>query len=143
MGTRGPIAGEVARMAEQEERHLETFDRLIVERGVRPTLLLPLWNAAGYALGVASALAGPKVAMAVTAAVETEIDRHYQEQRDQLAADGGDPELEQLVAEFQEDELEHRDAAIAHGAEQAPAWPLLSAVIRVGCRVAIRASERL
>lgn len=141
MGTRGPIAGEIARMAEQEQRHLETFDRLIVERGVRPTLLMPFWHAAGYALGVASALAGPKVAMAVTAAVETEIDRHYQAQRDTL--DGDDPELEALVAEFQQDELEHKDTAMAHGATEAPAWPLLSAVIGLGCRVAIRASERV
>lgn len=141
MGTRGPIAGEIMRMAEQEKRHLATFDRLIVERAVRPTLLMPLWHAAGYALGVASALAGPKVAMAVTAAVETEIDRHYQQQRDLLA--GEDPELEGLVAEFQQDELEHKDTAMAHGADQAPAWPLLSSIIRTGCRAAIRASERL
>lgn len=141
MGTRGPIAGEIVRMADQEQRHLDTFDRLIVERGVRPTLLMPAWHAAGYMLGVVSALAGPRVAMAVTAAVETEIDRHYQEQRDLL--DGEDPELEGLVAEFQADEVEHRETAFAHGAGEAPAWPLLSAVIRAGCRAAIRVSERL
>ncbi|MFN3370620.1 MAG: demethoxyubiquinone hydroxylase family protein [Sphingomonadaceae bacterium] len=141
MGTRHPAAAEIARMAAQEERHLEAFDRLIVERRVRPTLLMPLWHAAGFALGAASALVGPKAAMAVTAAVETEIDRHYAEQRDRLAGD--DPELEAMIADFQADELEHRDTAIEHGAEQAPAYPLMAALIRAGCRLAIRVSERI
>ncbi|MGL6042429.1 MAG: demethoxyubiquinone hydroxylase family protein, partial [Sandaracinobacteroides sp.] len=135
MGTRHSFSGEISRMAAQEERHLKSFDRLIVERRVRPTLLLPLWHMAGFALGAASALAGPKMAMAVTAAVETEIDRHYQEQREQL--DGDDPELEGLITDFQADEVEHRELAVAHGAEQTPGYPLMSALIRAGCRAAI------
>ncbi|MFQ3665798.1 MAG: demethoxyubiquinone hydroxylase family protein [Sphingomonadaceae bacterium] len=141
MGERSPVSGDIARMAAQEERHLKAFDTLLVRRGVRPTLLHPLWHVAGYALGVASALAGPKTAMAVTAAVETEIDRHYQQQRDQLA--GSDPELEALIADFQADEVEHRDEAIRHGAHDAPLYPLLERVIRAGCRTAIRLSERI
>ncbi|WP_207790720.1 demethoxyubiquinone hydroxylase family protein [Thermaurantiacus tibetensis] len=141
MGDRAAVSGEIARMANQEQRHLAAFDALLVRRRVRPTLLHPLWHIAGYALGVASALAGPKTAMAVTAAVETEIDRHYQSQRDQLA--GADPELESLIADFQADEVEHRDEAVAHGAEEVPFYPLLSAAIRAGCRIAIRLSERI
>ena len=141
MGTRGPVAGEIARMASQEDRHLKAFDRMIAERGVRPTLLMPVWHAAGFALGAVSALVGPKAAMAVTAAVETEIDRHYQAQRDLL--DGSDPELEGMIAEFQAEEVEHRETAVAHGAEQAVAYPLMSAVIRAGCRAAIRVAEKI
>lgn len=141
MGTRHAFAGEIARMATQEERHLHTFDRLLVERRVRPTLLMPLWHVAGFALGAASALAGPKAAMAVTAAVETEIDRHYQAQREQLS--GEDPELEGLIAEFQADEVEHRETAQAHGAEDVVAYPIMSAIIRAGCRAAIRVSEKI
>lgn len=142
MGTRHPSASEIARMAAQEDRHLKAFDRLIVERRVRPTLLMPLWHVAGFALGAASALVGPKAAMAVTAAVETEIDRHYAAQREALAG-GSDPELAGLVEEFQAEEVEHRDSAIAHGAEGAPGYPLMSAIIRAGCRAAIRAAERV
>lgn len=141
MGTRHPYSGEIARMEAQEDVHLKAFDQLVTERGVRPTLLMPLWHVAGFALGAASALAGPKAAMAVTAAVETEIDRHYQAQREALSGD--DPELEGLIEKFQAEEVEHRDSAIAHGAEQAPAYPLLSALVRAGCRVAIRAAERV
>ncbi len=141
MGDRSPVAGEIRRMAAQEQAHLSAFDRLLVERGVRPTLLHPLWHVAGYALGVASALAGPKAAMALTAAVETEIDRHYGEQL--AALDGDDPELEALIAEFRTDEVAHRDSAVAHGAEEVPAYPLLRRLIQAGCRAAIRLSERI
>ena len=141
LGNRHPIAREIARMAEQEQRHLATFDRLVAERGVRPTALQPLWHVAGFALGAATALMGPRAAMACTVAVETEIDRHYSDQREALGDD--DPELKRHVEDFQADELDHRDTAIAHQAEQTPFYPLLSAGIRAACRLAIAASKRL
>ena len=47
------------------------------------------------------------------------------------------------VLRQREDEREHRDAALAAGAERAPAYPLLSGLIRLGCRAAIRISERV
>ena len=141
MGDRAPHAGEIAHMAEQEAVHRAKFDALIARRGVRPTALQPVWNVAGFALGAATALIGPKAAMACTAAIETEIDRHYTEQLDELGDE--DPELAGMIREFRDDERAHKDAAIAAGAEQAPAYPLLSGAIRLGCRLAIRLSERI
>ncbi|MAC59920.1 MAG: demethoxyubiquinone hydroxylase family protein [Novosphingobium sp.] len=141
MGTRAPHATEVAGMARQEEDHRARFDAMIAERGVRPTLLQPVWSVAGYALGAATALMGPEAAMACTAAIETEIDRHYTEQLEELGED--DPELSEVVREFRDDEREHRDAALAAGAEKAPAYPLLFNAIRLGCRAAIKLSERI
>jgi ubiquinone biosynthesis monooxygenase Coq7 len=143
MGTRGPHSEEIAGMARQEEGHRERFDALMAERGVRPTALRPFWTVAGYALGAGTALIGPEAAMACTAAVETEIDKHYSDQLDRLAEDNSDPELAAMIEEFREDEREHRDAALAAGAEKAPAYPLLSGAIRLGCRVAIRMAERI
>ena len=141
MGDRAPLSGEIRHMAEQEAVHRAKFDALIAARGVRPTVLQPLWNVAGFALGAATALAGPKAAMACTAAIETEIERHYSSQLDELGED--DPELAGMIAEFRDDELAHRDAALAHGAEQAVAYPLLSGALRLGCRLAIRLAERI
>jgi ubiquinone biosynthesis monooxygenase Coq7 len=141
MGDRAPHAGEVAQMAAQEAAHREKFDALIAQRGVRPTALQPVWAAAGYALGAATALLGPEAAMACTAAIEEEIDRHYSRQLDELG--DSDPELSGLIADFREDERGHRDAALAAGAERAPAYPLLAGAIRLGCRFAIRLSERV
>ena len=142
MGSRHPYAREIARMAAQEKRHLDRFDAMVAERRVRPTLLQPLWHLGGFALGAATALLGPRAAMACTAAVETEIDRHYSEQRDALAG-GSDPELAEAVAEFQADELEHRDTALAHKAEELPGYPLLAGGIRALCRVAIAVAKRV
>lgn len=141
MGDRAPHAQEIAAMASQEAEHRRTFDALIAERGVRPTALQPLWSVAGFALGAATALIGPKAAMACTAAIETEIDRHYTEQLEELGED--DPELGALIGKFRDEEREHRDAALAAGAEEAPAYPLLFGAIRLGCRMAIRLSERI
>jgi len=141
MGHRSPLAREIAGMALQEERHRQFFDKLIVERGVRPTLFQPFWDVAGFALGAVTATIGPEAAMACTAAVETEIDKHYADQLVELGTD--EPELREAIAEFQAEELEHRDTALASGAEDAPAYPLLSAVIRLGCRVAIATAKRI
>jgi ubiquinone biosynthesis monooxygenase Coq7 len=141
LGDRHPAARDIAHMAEQEERHRAFFDALVAKRGVRPTALQPLWNVAGFALGAGTALLGPQAAMACTAAIETEIDRHYSEQIDQLA--DHDPELSTAVADFRAEELEHKATAIASGAESAPAYPLLSAAIRAGCRAAIALSKRV
>jgi ubiquinone biosynthesis monooxygenase Coq7 len=136
-----PAAHQVARMAAQEQRHLDRFNALMSQRRVRPTALQPFWHVAGFALGAATALIGEKAAMACTDAIETEIDRHYGEQLDALG--DGDAELSADIAEFRAEELEHRDTARAHGAQEAPGYPILSAAIRAGCRVAIELSKRI
>lgn len=141
MGEQGPYGRAIARMAGQEERHRVRFDAMMIRRGVRPTLLQPVWEAAGFALGAATALMGPRAAMACTAAVEAEITRHYGEQLDALG--DSDPELGATIAEFRAEEREHHDTAIAAGAEETPGYPLLSAAIQLGCRVAIGLSKRI
>lgn len=131
----------ISRMAAQEQRHLQRFDRLIAERRVRPTLLQPLWNVAGFALGAATALMSEEAALACTDAIETEIDRHYAGQLADLG--DSDPELSADIREFQAEEVEHRDAARRAGATNAAGYPLLTATIRAGCKVAIELSKRI
>ena len=133
-------AHAIRKMAQQEERHLKIFDRLVNERRVRPTALEPVWRLAGFALGAATALMGEKAAMACTAAVEEVIDEHYAAQIDRI---GGDVELKKTVADFRNDEIAHRDEAMMHGAEDAPGYRVLSEAIKTGCRLAIRLSERI
>ncbi len=140
---RSPAAAAIREMAAQEREHLAAFERLLAERGVRPTALSPLWRAAGFALGAATALAGPRAAMACTVAVEEEIDAHYARQIEALEADDDDGELAATIAGFRADERAHRDAARAHGAADGPAWAPFGALIRTGCRAAIWLSERI
>ena len=141
IGQNRPAGRVIARMARQEQRHLERFDALMAERGVRPTALQPVWRVAGFALGAATALMSERAAMACTDAVETEIDRHYQRQLEELG--DSDPELAADIAEFRAEELEHRDTAREHGATETIGYPLLTAAIRAGCRLAIGLSKRI
>ena len=136
-----PEAKLIARMAAQEERHLKRFNEMMSERRVRPTALQPIWNVAGFALGAATALMSEQAALACTDAVETEIDKHYRGQLAELGED--DPEFSADIEEFRAEELEHRDTARAAGAANAAGYPLLTAAIRAGCRVAIELSKRI
>ena len=133
-------------MAAAEHKHLDTFKTMIGNRHVRPTALLPFWHLAGFALGAGTALLGEKAAMACTAAIEDVIDQHYGAQEAELASGTpgmDDPELGSIVTTFRAEEVIHRDTAIAHGAEQAPGYRLLSGAIKAGCRFAIAISEKV
>ena len=134
-------AGAIAEMEAGEEEHLKTFDRLLAEKNIRPTLLAPLWNAAGFGLGAATALMGEKAAMACTAAVEDVIEKHYGAQAEALRED--EPELAATIDQFREDELGHKHTAETAGAQDAPGYTLLSGVIRAGCRAAIKIAEKI
>jgi ubiquinone biosynthesis monooxygenase Coq7 len=136
------IVGQLKEMAGQEQDHLDAFDKMLMAGGVRPTVLSPVWNAAGFALGVGTALLGEKAAHACTEAVESVIEEHYGDQVAELT-EAGETELAARMAKFQEEEVAHKDLATAEGAAQAPAYPLLSAAIRAGCRLAIRISEKI
>ena len=138
---RGPRGDVLRHMRDQEQAHLTTFNTLAADRRVRPTALLPLWHLAGFALGAATAVLGERAAMACTVAVEEVIDAHYTDQIERLAET--EAPLRETLEKFRAEEREHRDTALAHGAEQAPGYRLLSAAIRMGCRVAIRLSERV
>jgi ubiquinone biosynthesis monooxygenase Coq7 len=134
----GPM---IEHMQAQEQVHLDTFSRLIGERRVRPTALLPIWHVAGFALGAATALLGHRGAMACTVAVEEAIDEHYRAQEEALGED--EAELKAHIQKFRAEELEHRDIGLENEAELAPAYRLLSAAIKAGCKAAIRISERV
>lgn len=137
-GVHGPT---IEHMKQQEQVHLDTFSRLIGERRVRPTALLPFWHVAGFALGAATALLGPRAAMACTVAVEEAIDEHYAAQA--AALPEHEAPLRDTIERFRAEELEHRDIGLANEAELAPAYRLLSAAIKAGCKVAIKVSERV
>ena len=132
---------KIAAMARAEREHNKVFDRLLIERRVRPTVLSPLWSLAGFGLGAVTALMGDKAAMACTVAIEETIDEHYASQAAQLGDD--EAELRGTVEKFRADELAHRDEALASGAEQAPAYTALTAAIKAGSRLAIWLSTRI
>ena len=140
---RGPAGESLRAMKAKEEAHRDELARLIAERGVRPTVLSPIWDVAGFALGATTALLGPKAAMAATVAIEEVIEEHYRAQETALAATGVEPELTALVAKFGADETAHKDEALAQGAREALGYELLTGTIKAGARFAIWLSTRI
>lgn len=131
----------LAEMEAGEQDHLKTFDRLLGERGVRPTLLAPVWRVAGFSLGAITALMGERAAHACTEAVEEVIEQHYAGQSAALA--GIDAELKHIVDRFRDDEIAHMETAVEQGARDAPGYALLSTAIKLGCRAAIAISKKV
>lgn len=141
-GTRlDALGGDFARMEGEEQAHLDAFETLMRDNDVRPTVMTPVWRLAALTLGAGTALLGEKAAHACTEAVESVIGEHYAAQVRELGPT--DPELAQTLSRFRDDELGHHDHAVENGARQAPAYPLLSAVIKAGCRAAIKISEKI
>lgn len=136
-----PVGPTIQHMKDQEEEHLDTFNRLLVENDTRPTALLPLWNVMGYGLGVASALMGEKAAMACTIAVEEVIGEHYAKQADTL--DKNHKELKSTLEKFRDDELDHLEIGVEHEGETAPGYEIMKTIVQFGCRTAIKISEKI
>ena len=140
-GKNSKIGKTIEHMADQEQEHIEKFNELLIEKRVRPTALLPLWNVAGFALGAGTALIGEKAAMACTVAVEKVIGEHYREQQELLEDD--EKELRKTIAKFENDELEHHDIGLKHGAEKAPGYKVMTKIIEIGCKTAIAISKKI
>ena len=140
-GKNSKIGKTIQHMADQEQEHIEKFNELIVEKRVRPTALLPLWNVAGFALGAGTALMGEKAAMACTVAVEKVIGEHYRDQQDLLEDD--EKELKKTIAKFEKDELEHHNIGLEHDAEKAPGYKVMTKIIELGCKTAIAISKKI
>jgi len=140
-GGRQEIDAQLEHMEAQEARHLARFDTLLTQSRVRPTLLAPVWRAAAFALGAGTALLGERSAHACTDAVESVIEAHYADQIAELQ--DRDPTLAAELSGFRDDELAHRQEAVDAGAREAMGGALLAAVIKAGCRAAIKISERL
>lgn len=135
------LSEQFSHMQGEEQVHLDAFESLLRERNVRPTALTPVWRLAALGIGVGTALLGEKAAHACTEAVEEVIADHYAEQIAELET--SDPALAQRLVQFREDEIGHHDRAVDQGAREATGYPLLSALIKTGCRVAIKISEKL
>lgn len=139
-----PYRIKIEEMGKQEEEHLRQCEDLMRQHGVRPSALLPLWQALGFSLGALTALLGRKSAMACTIGVEETIETHYQKQIAWLKRVCGD-DASELIAQlntFLADEVAHKEQAQAYKGAQAPFFPLLKTCVQWGCRTAIQIAER-
>ena len=131
----------IEEMKVHEKEHCEFFEKEIKKRNIKPTKLLPLWDLLGVTLGFGSTLLGKKAAMLCTASVEEVIDKHYQNQIDQL--DKSEKELKNRIIKFRQDELHHKDIAYEKGATKKGCYSILDKVIKTGSKIAINISEKI
>ena len=131
----------ILEMREHEKEHCEFFESEIKKREIKPTKFLPLWDLLGVGLGFGTTLLGKKAAMLCTASVEEVIDKHYQDQIDQLQED--EKELKKKIIKFREDEIHHKDIAYEEGASKKGIYSILDKVIKTGSKIAIRISEKI
>ncbi len=136
-----PVGPTIQHMKDQEQEHLDTFNKLLYENDTRPTALLPLWNVMGFGLGVASAVMGEKAAMACTIAVEEVIGEHYAKQAETLNDDH--KKLKSTLMKFRDDELDHLEIGVEHDGENAPGYEIMKSIVQLGCRTAIKISEKI
>ena len=135
------VGPTIQHMKDQEQEHLDTFNKLLVENNTRPTALLPIWNVMGFGLGMASALMGEKAAMACTIAVEEVIGEHYAKQAEALDEDRS--ELKATLIKFRDEELDHLETGVEYEGRQAPGYEIMKTIIQFGCRTAIKISEKI
>ena len=131
----------IEEMKVHEKEHCNFFEKEIKKRNITPTKLLPLWDLLGVGLGFGSTLLGRKAAMLCTASVEEVIDKHYQNQINQL--DSSEKELKKKIIKFRDDELHHKDIAYEKGATKKGFYSLMDKIIKTGSKIAINISEKV
>ena len=131
----------IEKMKKHEKEHLDFFSKEIKKRKIKPTKLLPLWDLLSVGLGFSSAIIGKKAAMLCTASVEEVIDKHYQNQINQLHSD--EKVLKEKIKKFRDDELHHKNIAYENGASKEGLYLILDKIIKTGSKVAISISEKI
>ncbi len=132
---------KIEKMQTHEREHCDYFEKEIKRRNIKPTKFLPLWDLLGVGLGFGSTLIGKKAAMLCTASIEEVIDKHYQNQIDQLKND--EKELKSKIVKFREDELHHKDIAYEEGATKEGFYSIMDKIIKAGSKIAINISEKI
>ena len=135
------LKNTIEEMREHEREHCKFFESEIKKRNIRPTKFLPLWDLLGVGLGFGTTLLGKKAAMLCTASVEEVIDKHYQNQIDQLEDD--EKNLRDKIVKFREDEIHHKDIAYEEGASKDGPYKILDKIIKAGSKIAINISEKI
>jgi len=131
----------IEEMKIHEKEHCDFFEKEIKKRKIKPTKFLPLWDLLGVGLGFGSTILGKKATMLCTASVEEVIDKHYQNQIDQLGSE--EKELKKKIIKFREDELHHKNIAYEKGATKKGLYSIMDKIIKTGSKLAINISEKI
>jgi ubiquinone biosynthesis monooxygenase Coq7 len=105
------MVAELEGFLAHERRHRARFEAELERRGRRRCRTFPWCGLGGFALGIATGLAGRSAIAATTVAIETVVLRHMREQINALA--GLDPAAAAVLEAVIGDEQAHHDASRA------------------------------
>ena len=93
------------RTLDDERRHRDAFEALMLERKVTPCRTLAVWGVGGYLLGLMTGMLGRSAILICTEAVERTVHRHLDDQVRWL--ERRDPAISATIIDIQREELEH------------------------------------
>ena len=134
---------KIEEMKIHEKEHCEYFENEIKKRNIKPTKFLPLWDLLGVGLGFGSTILGKKAAMLCTASVEEVIDEHYKSQQEKLKNNIKEKHLLNLISEFRDEEIEHKNTALENSAEDIKGYKVMTTGIKNITKLAIFLSKKI
>jgi 3-demethoxyubiquinol 3-hydroxylase len=117
-----------------EIRHCAMFREAMSQKSARPCRVMSLWGNGGLILGFFTSLLGRQGIWICTAAVESTVHKHLDDQLHFLR--GRDEELRSLIFSIREEEAAHMHHALVRIAARARWARLLNAIIS-GCTEAV------
>lgn len=118
-----------------EIEHCEKFRILMPSRTARSCRIMSLWGLGGYALGTMTSIFGRNGIMICTAAVESTVHEHLEDQKTFLRS--RDEELRTLISEIQVQEDQHLHYAEHRLRAGGIFWTVLDRVVRLSTEAVI------
>ncbi len=112
------IRQEMEQAAQEEVDHLAWCSQRINELDSRESLLNPIWYASSFAIGAVAGLAGDKWSLGFVAETEHQVGKHLESHLEKLPKQ--DNKSRAILKQMHQEELQHAENAINHGAAQLP-----------------------
>lgn len=134
---------KLKKIALEELQHFDYFESQIIKKRVRPTLMRPIWNLGGYALGAITSILGEKYVHACTEAVEEVIVEHYLEQIEYLKKNNKNKDIQAKLKQFCDEEQNHKEYAANHHTSKDMTSQIFKRLTRRVTKVAIKISKKV
>lgn len=134
------IVPQLEEILAHEKIHFETFNRILINRSVRPCHAIYLWGIGGFILGFFTALIGRDAIWVCTDSIESTVLHHLEGQLEFLAKT--DIEVYAAVSSIKSDEESHQEIGKANGSNFFLYKPIFG-LVRYATEFAIWLSTRL
>ncbi|APX63026.1 MULTISPECIES: 2-polyprenyl-3-methyl-6-methoxy-1,4-benzoquinone monooxygenase [Acinetobacter] len=112
------VRREMEQAAIEEQDHLAWCEDRLKELESHTSLLNPVWYGLSFGMGAIAGIAGDKYSLGFVAETERQVSLHLQHHISQLPPH--DERSRRILEQMNEDELHHRDTALAAGGVDLP-----------------------